>query len=111
MKTTKIKKNQTAFAVMCRRWLAGILVGIIISGFIIVIVDIVEFYDREKSTYCISWYDRNILIQPYTNLRIAFADSKIDTTQNAVGDTWIVKETIINDVEYWTILKTIEMNR
>ena len=58
-----------------------------------------------NDSYKTPWYDNLFLKSPITNTVLLFYDDVVYETRNAVGDLWVIKETKVGDVEFWTITK------
>lgn len=84
---------------------SAIVTFAILAISIVSIVDIVQFHSVQRGNYDTPWYDERWWVEPYTHFRILLADSNEHWTKNAVGDDWLVRETVINGKEWWTILQ------
>ncbi|MCK9435330.1 MAG: hypothetical protein M0R32_11115 [Candidatus Cloacimonetes bacterium] len=83
---------------------------IILLVFVVSIIDAVQFHSIQRGSYETPWYDARWWKNPYTILRVFMAESNEHWTKNAVGDDWYVRETVINEKEWWTVLKKVEKN-
>ena len=68
--------------------------------------DVVAFHKRVAGSYKTPWYSRNWMLHPYTNFRLALSPARDYWTTNAVGsERWLLREVLVGDVEFWTILQ------
>ncbi len=74
-------------------------------------IDVVQFHSVQRGNYDTPWYDARWWVEPYTHFRILLADSNERWTKNAVGDDWLVRETVIDGKEWWTILEWNEIDK
>lgn len=69
------------------------------------IQDFCDYQSIAEGTYKTPWYSRNVFRQPYTNFRVACHNSEFNVVTNACGSQiWVVKDTMIGDKQYWTVL-------
>ena len=86
------------------------IIGMVVVSIALVVTtcDVIEFHSIQRGNYDTPWYDARWWVEPYTNFRIMLADSNEHWTKNAIGDDWFVRETVIGEKEWWTILKKVE---
>lgn len=69
------------------------------------IQDFCDYQSIAEGTYKTPWYSRNVFRQPYTNFRVACHHSEFNVVTNVCGSQiWVVKDTMIGDKQYWTVL-------
>lgn len=86
------------------------LIGMFVVSVMLVVtwIDVFQFHSVQRGNYDTPWYDARWWVEPYTHFRILLADSNEHWTKNAVGDDWLVRETVIDGKEWWTVLQKIE---
>ena len=89
------------------------VVAVLVEAWVIAgIADAIQFHEIQRGVYMTPWYSGNWLREPYTCFRVALSGNvREHWTKNAVGDDWYVREAVINEKEWWTILKKIEVVR
>lgn len=66
--------------------------------------DYFAFKNIMRNTYDTPWYNNSWVKQPYTLYQLSKHEGIIYETKNAVGSTWVVKETNIQGKNFWTVL-------
>ena len=67
--------------------------------------DLYSFISLSRGDYKTPWYSQNVLREPATNFMLMFYPSRKVHTHNVVGEPWLIRETSVGDVVFWTLLK------
>lgn len=87
-------------------WTKTVMGMLAILLIVVIVVDAVMFHSIMRGNYGTPWYSRNWLKQPYTNAQLVLRSSTTHWTTNASGsEAWFVKDTMVQDKEFWTIVE------
>ena len=87
----------------------AIVVAVFLSFLINLINDFGTYHSTVSNQTDFSrWYEDNRWKEPYTTFCLSQYPSKWRVTSNSIGDTWVVKETFVGKVEFWTVKMKIE---
>jgi hypothetical protein len=87
-----------------------LLVLTLLAAFSIVqtLADAILFHQIQSGPYQTPWYDARWWHNPYISFRVSLADSHLRWTKNAAGGEWLVRETMIDGKEWWTVVEKRE---
>lgn len=84
--------------------------GTLVLSVTICSVDAYVFYKTVNGHYKTPWYSPDWWDAPYTNARLSLMPSTEYWTTNAMGsEKWLVRETKVGDVVFWTTLRRVPM--
>lgn len=97
MMKEEYKKGVTCMAVICTS-------ALVMVSMLEFITDFFSYQSILEGTYNTPWYSKNWLEEPYTNLRLIGAPTRVYATTNAIGSQmWIVREKTVGTKKFWTI--------